>query len=160
MVVSFKQSKGPALGGFFEFTATCISKIGSVFKDRSLYENQIQDINPLASLTNFKPLLVSRNRINDISVIPSLTSLTQLSLDHNQISDISMLSGLDNLSDVSLGYNQIADISPLMTMNSPAMSTPNNPLNEQSLTVYLPQLNQKGGQVGVLQILEGLPLKA
>ncbi|WP_228056545.1 leucine-rich repeat domain-containing protein [Microcoleus sp. LEGE 07076] len=73
-----------------------------------LIENQVSDIKPLASLTNLNWLDLDKNQIRDIKPLASLTNLMELSLDNNQISDIKLLNSLTNLIWFSLSGNPIA----------------------------------------------------
>ena len=113
--------------------------------------NEISDITPLSQLTNMTRLDLINNQISDISPLSKLTNLTSLSLDYNQISDIAPLSGLANLTSLGLSDNQISDISPLVENsregNGTFISLGNNPLNEVSMNVYLPQLRAMGFSV-------------
>ena len=51
----------------------------------SLYNDQISDIKPLASLTNLIWLFLDSNKISDIKPLESLTKLTELYLNGNPI---------------------------------------------------------------------------
>ena len=74
---------------------------------------QDEDVSLLSGLTNLRKLALSHNRIADISPLAELTGLTRLLLWDNRIEDISALWGLTNLTFLSLGKNNITDISPL-----------------------------------------------
>jgi internalin A len=69
--------------------------------------SQINDISPLAALTNLSVLNLGGNQIDDISHLAALTNLTNLALTNNRVSDISILAGLANLSYLDLRYNPI-----------------------------------------------------
>src|SRR4028118_2056534 len=81
----------------------------SSLTELQLYNNQISDIKPLASLTNLTSLNLYTNQISDIKPLASLTNLTWLSLNTNQISDINPLASLTNLTWLNLYTNQISD---------------------------------------------------
>ena len=138
-----------------------------------LYDNHISDISPLSSLISLSYLDLVYNQISDISPLSSLTSLTSLQLYENQISEISPLSGLTNLTFLTLGSNQISDIASLSSLTSltmlglapnqisnisPLVDNPGlsdgdyvnlscNPLSVESLTTYIPQLEDRGVDV-------------
>ncbi len=81
--------------------------------------NQIDDVGPLAELTNLKHLRELRlagNKITDVSSLASLTGLHNLWLDYNQVSDITSLNELTNLRDLRLNNNQISNITPLASL--------------------------------------------
>jgi len=82
--------------------------------DLSLGWSHVDDISPLASLTNLETVTLDGNQISDISPLASLTSLTRLYFDENQINDISPLASLTGLTELSLEHNEISDISPLV----------------------------------------------
>ena len=113
-----------------------------------LGNNRISDISPLAGLTSLSSLRLVHNLISDISPLASLTSLTDLNLWLNQISDISPLASLTSLTDLDLADNQIGDIEPLV--NNPGLGEgdevdlEDNPLSDDSVSVYIPQLEARG----------------
>jgi len=135
-----------------------------------LSDNQISDISALANLTSLTTLKLCNNQISDIAPLASLISLTDLDLNDNQISDISPLEGLINLTRLWLHSNQISDISALANLTnlemlglmqnplsdiSPLVDNPglgggdtvilvNNPLSEESINVYIPELEARG----------------
>jgi len=113
-----------------------------------LFENNIQDISPLSNLTGLTELDLSFNEISDIAPLSNLTNLTTLRLDNNQISDIASLSQLTNLTTLGLSNNQISDISPLVESsregNGDSVILYGNPLSEESVNVYIPQLRAMG----------------
>ena len=80
----------------------------SSLTELQLYNNQISDIKPLASLTNLTWLSLYNNQISDIKPLASLTNLTWLSLDSNEISDIKPLASLTNLKELYLSRDPIA----------------------------------------------------
>ena len=75
--------------------------------------NQISDLSPLAGLVSLEVLGLSGNQIRDLSPLAGLTNLENLSLDSNPISDLSPLAGLASLKNLSLNSDQITDLSPL-----------------------------------------------
>jgi hypothetical protein len=92
------------------------------------------------------------NKVSDISPLATLTSLAHLYLWSNQISDLSPLSKLTSLTYLSLWRNRIADISPLVENSGLGKGTTvdlaENPLDAQSIDVYIPQLEQRGVNLG------------
>ncbi len=112
--------------------------------DLYLANNQITDTSPLIGLTNLTHLYLADNQINDISSLSNLTKLTTLQLNDNQIKDISALAGLINLINPNLSNNQIEDVSPLIAnskfQKGGKITLLGNPLNEDSINIYIPQL--------------------
>jgi Leucine-rich repeat (LRR) protein len=135
-----------------------------------LFSNQISDISPLANLTKLNWLYLQKNQISDISDLANLTSLTQLDLSDNEIGGIGPMANLINLIYLSLHSNQISDISLLanfpelmwlylqnnnigniypLVQNS-GLGTGDrvylngNPLSEDSVNTYVPELVARG----------------
>jgi Leucine-rich repeat (LRR) protein len=81
-----------------------------------------------------------------------LKSLQYMFLNGNRISNIGALSGLTSLQYVLLNDNQITDVYPLV-LNTGISSGDtvilyNNPLNTDSINLYIPQLQERGVTVG------------
>jgi FtsH-binding integral membrane protein len=109
---------------------------------------QIHDITPISNLTGLTRLDLSGNNIHDIRPLEHLTNLTTLVLSSNEINDLGPLGNLTNLVSLSLTWNNITDISPLLqikTLKTVVMYS--NPLNAESVNVYIPQLRQRGVSV-------------
>ncbi|MFO7774146.1 MAG: leucine-rich repeat domain-containing protein [Dehalococcoidia bacterium] len=115
------------------------------------YDNPIEDISPLVNLTNLTDLGLEYGQISDISPLVTLTNLEWLSLVGNQIEDISPLTNLTNLTHLHLGDNEISDIEALV--DNPGLAEGdrvylyNNPLNSDSINIYIPQLEARGVDV-------------
>ena len=75
----------------------------------------ISDITPLAGLVNLETLTLWRNQIVDVSPLANLINLKQLRLNHNQIEDFSPLAGLVNLEVLKIDGNKSSDISAIPT---------------------------------------------
>ena len=138
-----------------------------------LADNRISDISPLADLTSLSELYLGSNQISDISALTNLTCLVRLELVDNGISDISPLADLTNLTALYLWDNQMSDISPLANLTSLAeldlhsnqisdvsplvqnvglatgdtVDLESNPLSSDSITIYIPQLQERGATV-------------
>lgn len=117
-----------------------------------LFDNQVSALSPLSSLTNLTILNLDKNQVGDLSPLASLTSLTWLGFWNNrEISDLSPLSDLTNLDYLQLGGNQISDISPLVQNiglgSGDIVYLSDNPLSDDSLEVYIPQLEERGVEI-------------
>lgn len=75
--------------------------------------NAIEDIMPLAGLTELTKVELGGNSIRDISVLSGLTNIEQLEIFNARISDLSPLTGLTKLHSLHIGGIQISDLSPL-----------------------------------------------
>ncbi len=85
--------------------------------------NEIEDVSPLAALTNLEELWLGLNQIVDISPLSALTSLKRLSLRENHVLDVSPLAALTSLESLDLSHNYqddsyIEDVSPLTALTS------------------------------------------
>ena len=113
--------------------------------------NPIYDISPLANLTSLTGLGLSGYRIGDIALVVDLTRFTWLRLWNSQISDISLLASLTRLTFLDLEHNQITDISPLVEnaglSAGDQILLEDNPLNSDSINIYIPQLQVRGVNV-------------
>ena len=113
-----------------------------------LTNNGVQDVTPLAGLSNLKVVELQENRVRDLTPLTQLVQLTTLKFGYNEIEDVAPLSTLINLSVLRLDGNQIHNIAPLLV--NTGLSTDDwvtlidNPLDEMSKTVYLPDLANRG----------------
>jgi internalin A len=82
-----------------------------------LSDNQISDLQPVATLNKLTVLNLSRNRITDLQPLATLNKLTDLGLSGNRIIDIEPLAGLNSLTKLDLISNQISDLKPLAALN-------------------------------------------
>ena len=129
---------------------TDISPLSTLVKleELRLWGNQITDISPLSGLVNLQGLFLVDNQITDISPLSNLTNLTWLELSGNQITNVSPLSNLTGLTRLWLAENQISDIGPLVTnyglSEGDEIDLRGNPLSEESLNTYIPELEVRG----------------
>lgn len=94
-----------------------------------LYGNKIDDITPLAGLTNLVDAYLWANRLKDISVLADLPKLSQIFLQDNLIVDIAPLG-----ENPSLGQGDVVNVT-------------GNPLEQESLCITVPALEDKGVRV-------------
>jgi Leucine-rich repeat (LRR) protein len=94
---------------------------------------------------------LSRNNISDIDAIRYLINLEWLDLSGNEIIDITALENLHCLEDVYLQGNKITDIKPLINnwgiIDGVVLNLDYNPLNYESLNVYLLELSKRNVRV-------------
>ncbi len=118
---------------------------------RFINSNTISDLTPLMVLTQLTVLDLNDNAISDISALSGLTNLVVLRLGANVITDISTLSGLTNLVVLRLWDNNISDISPLVANRGLGtgedINVSENPLNDISINVHIPALQDRGVEV-------------
>jgi internalin A len=75
--------------------------------------NKVTDITPLAKMTQMDRLDLGRTGVHDITPIANMTALTELQLDDTQVQDITPLASCKNLEKLSLRNTPVVDISPL-----------------------------------------------
>jgi len=129
--------------------------------------NQVSDISHLSSLGNLKRLTLDHNRIADISSVSNLANLAVIWLDSNNITDVSPLSGLTRLGEIEqdswldrrdeiaiclgLRDNQITSIEALVANEglsvADGIDLRDNPLSTESLSTYIPELEERGVNV-------------
>ena len=107
--------------------------------------SEIQDLSPLRNLTNLTSLdLTGGTRINDFSPLTSLTGLTSLGLFDAGIDDEDLLviAMLTNLTALGLGFNEITDVSPLAAnlTNLTWLAVRENPIQDLSPLANLRKL--------------------
>ena len=129
----------------------------------ALQDNSISDISALMGLTNLEWLRLSDNSISDISALAGLTNLMGLFIDGNSISDISAVTNLTNLESLNLSYNPVFDLSPLVANiglgPKSAVHVGGNPLNDLSIHMHLPILEERGVRVwfAEMELLRNYP---
>ena len=77
---------------------------------------KLNDLTPLAGLTQLKYLCIRDNQSSDLTPLASLTQLETLDIANNQISDLTPLAGLTQLRDLYIFNNQISDLTPLASL--------------------------------------------
>ncbi len=116
-----------------------------------LQNNGINEIPQLSNLTNLVNLGLVENKIRDITPLATLDRLGSLDLYGNHISDIGPLSGLSNLSCLGLQENDITDLAPLADGSKykydMGLRIQGNPLSDDSIEVYIPQIEKRGIKV-------------
>lgn len=115
----------------------------------SAAQNGITDLSFVRNMGRLEHLSLDRNNIENIDALANLDSLTSLSLTANLITDIAPLAGLSNLSHIRLATNRIANIEALRnllpnTEGRTSINLTENPLDNDSLQTYIPELERKG----------------
>ncbi len=117
----------------------------------SLEFNQLNNVDDLANLVNLQTLTLYYNEITNINGLANLVNLKSLKLLSNQVTNINPLANLVSLTSLDLRNNQIVDIHPLVTNSGidseDTVSLTGNLLNDDSCTIYIPQLESRGVNV-------------
>ena len=116
-----------------------------------VFLNDIEDFSPLAGLANLNRVHIYGNRVSDLSPLADLVGLEDLHLGLNSISDVSPLVGLENLGLLHVYGNDIVDVTPLLAIEGlnrgDELDLSGNPLNDESLMTYIPELRGRGVRV-------------
>jgi Leucine-rich repeat (LRR) protein len=78
----------------------------------------LNDVRPLATLTNLEKLNLAGNQIKNISSLAGLTNLKQLNLSKNKVKDLSPLKNLINLEELDIYDNWANDLTPLSNLKN------------------------------------------
>ena len=112
-----------------------------------LGDNNITDISALTGKITIKNLSLEANNITDITPLAGLKRLEILNLEGNSITDITPLADLKRLEELNLDDNNIADLAPLVAnaglKDYDKINVSRNPLNDTSINVYIPQLQDR-----------------
>jgi hypothetical protein len=86
-----------------------------------LQDTRISDLTPLSELRSLKRLEIRGSQVADLAPLANLTQLETLVLTDSQIEDLTPLSKLNRLKRLFLYNNKITDIRPLAGLNQLAM---------------------------------------
>lgn len=73
----------------------------------------VKDLKPLAGLTKLDRLDLGRTPVSDISPLANLTALTELALDETEVTDLAPLSKMKKLKVLNLKRTRVSDLGPL-----------------------------------------------
>ena len=80
--------------------------------------SSIEDLTPIAQMTNLEELNIGKSLVKDISPIAGLVNLKKLELFGTQVKDISAISELTNLEFLDCSDTQIKDLSPISNLEN------------------------------------------
>ncbi|MGH8551803.1 MAG: COR domain-containing protein, partial [Methylococcales bacterium] len=78
----------------------------------------LDDLIPLAGLSNLRTLLCSRTQVADLSPLAGLANLQRLGFSDTPVTDLSPLAGLANLQRLDCHNTQVTDLSPLAELRN------------------------------------------
>jgi hypothetical protein len=114
-------------------------------------EMDLATIAPLAGLVNLDRLAMYGNKISDLSPLKDMTNLHVLEAGNNQIVNIDVLEFIPNFTTLYLNNNQITNILPLVNNSGigqfDTVDLTGNPLDTESLESLIPALRQRGVNV-------------
>ncbi len=110
--------------------------------------SKINDLSGFKNCSKLKELYLTANEITDLTPLSNLKELQILWLSGSKIENIFPLQNLEKLISVILDYNLVKDIKPLVDNKGIGKGTTitlrNNPLSDQSINEYIPQLLARG----------------
>jgi internalin A len=108
-------------------------------------ENKVKDISMLKKLVHLDRLDLAKTQVTDISVIANMTDLTELELDGTPITDLSALAGLKKLEKVTVANTAIKDVSPLKNSKTTLklLDISGTPTSDYSMLAGNPKLQVK-----------------
>ncbi len=104
--------------GLINSDITFLSNFSNLTWLQIFNNSNIDDLSPIASLTNLEILLINGNKITDLSPLSKLVNLQDLNVGGNQVSDLTPLANLTSLEILSLFSNQVTDITPLASLTN------------------------------------------
>ena len=84
----------------------------------NLNSKKIENITPLAGLTNLQEFHATDNNVSNLSPLAALQNLKKLWIDANQVEDLKPLAGLNVLEELSAATNNISNLEPLAGLTS------------------------------------------
>jgi internalin A len=75
--------------------------------------NKVSDVSPLAKMTQMDRLDLGRTAVHDITPLANMVALTELQLDDTEVTDLTPLATCKNLERLSIRNTPVVDVSPL-----------------------------------------------
>ena len=139
-----------------------LSPIAGLTNLRELYliGTSVSDISPLRGLQNLTGLWINDTFVSDISPVRGLTNLAHFSVHGTLVTDLSPVAGLINLRDIAFASKNLSDISPIAALiNLERISCWGHAISDLSPLAGLTKLeviNFCGGDISDLTPLAGL----
>lgn len=150
-IANIDSLKTIELMNLYQFDFDHIKDISNL-QDLYLTNTPVINLDLIANITSLQNLIMNNCSIPNIDSLASLDKLSKLYLTDNNISDITSLTELYELSELELGNNYVSDILPLINNwgiggDKDYVYLYNNPLSEESINTYIPQLENRGVHV-------------
>lgn len=111
----------------------CLMPLFTGMKDLFLGSGDLEDLTPIANLTNLESLRASINKVSDLKPLSKLVKLDRLDIARTSIRDIEPLRTLVNLTELELDDTQILDIAALAPLTKlEKLSLKNTPVKDVS----------------------------
>ena len=96
----------------------CVFPLFTGVKDLFLGRGELDDLSPIASLSQLITLRASLNKVSDLKPLETMTKMDRLDLSHTAIHDISSLSGMLSLTELQLDGTEVVDLTPLANIKT------------------------------------------
>ena len=145
---------------------TCVMPLFTGMKDLFLGPGDLDDLTPLASLTQLVTLRASINKVSDITPLAKMTKMDRLDLGRTGVHDIAPLANMTALTELQLDDTQVTDLTPLATCklleklsirNTPVVDI--SPLKNATKLRFLYIEGAPVADTNVLSALQGTGLK-
>jgi internalin A len=91
----------------------CVFPLLTGMKDLFLGQGDLNDLSPLATLTNLATLRASINQVSDLHPLEKMTKMDRLDIGRTQVSDVSPIANMTGITELQLDDAPVADIGPL-----------------------------------------------
>jgi internalin A len=111
----------------------CIFPLFTGMKDLFLGPGDLDDLTPLATLTQLITLRASINKVSDVSPLAKMTQMDRLDLGRTAVHDIAPLANMVALTELQLDDTEVTDLTPLASCkNLERLSIRNTPITDIS----------------------------
>lgn len=118
---------------------------------------ELNDLRPLAGLTNLQTLNLKETRVSDVLPLAALRSMQRLDLMGTQVSDLGAVAALDKLQNIDLDGTQVSDLRPLASLKG-LRSLDLQGTQVSDITALAGLLNLKSLDLGSTQVSDLMPL--
>jgi internalin A len=143
----------------------CVFPLFTGVKDLFLGRGDLDDLTPIASLSQLITLRASLNKVSDLKPLETMTKMDRLDLSHTAIHDISSLSNMLALTELQLDGTEVVDLTPLANIktlerlsirNTPVVDV--SPLKNAKKLRYLYIEGSPIADTNVLSAISGLKI--
>ncbi len=143
----------------------CVFPLFTGVKDMFLGRGELDDLAPLAPLSQLITLRASLNKVSDLKPLETMTKMDRLDLSHTAIHDISSLANMLALTELQLDGTEVVDLTPLANIktlerlsirNTPVVDL--SPLKNAKKLRYVYIEGSPIGDTNVLNAISGLKI--
>jgi internalin A len=138
----------------------CVFPLLTGVKDLFLGRGDLDDLSPIASLTQLITLRASLNKVTDLKPLEKMTQMDRLDLAHTGIHDIGPLANMGALTELELDGDEVVDLTPLANVKTlERLSIRNTPVVDISPLKNLKKLRFlyiEGSPIADTTVLNGI----